>query len=58
MHCFSFAAGTDSGHKNNPPVTITANEAYGMHSLPVSMDHNPLSSAAPVYERVDNECVK
>ena len=51
LYCTAGAA-SDSGHKNDPPVT-TANEAYGVHSLPVS-----LSSAAPVYERVDTECVK
>ena len=52
MPCYQGAA---SSHKNDPPVT-TANEAYGVHSPPVSME--PLSLAAPVYERVDTECVK
>ena len=40
--CCPGAAG-DSGHKNDSDPVTTANEAYGVHSLPVS---KPLSSAA------------
>ena len=47
-----------SSHINNPDPLPTANEAYGVPSLPVSMDQKPLSLAAPVYESVDTECVK